>query len=173
MTYELPFDDAYEPYHASSPTDRVILELQMYGHRPHQDEPDPRPLPDDEVIRAGLAGIVETFAGMLGDTRLEPDLDDLLWSFTNVFHRAADGSMERPHLLRPARRPLRLEGGGRLRRNSSCRIARARATANVIVWFQREMGERQDGASADSWQHGCAGRWLACGSGGCVDPDRG
>ena len=56
MNYELPFDDAYEPYHASSPTDRVILELQMYGHRPHQDEPDPRPLPDDEVIRAGLAG---------------------------------------------------------------------------------------------------------------------
>lgn len=90
MTYDLPFDDAYEPYHASSPTDRVILELQMYGHRPHQDEPDPRPLPEDEVIRAGLAGIVETFAGMLGDTRLEPDLDDLLWSFTNVFHRAAE-----------------------------------------------------------------------------------
>jgi len=90
MTYELPLDDAYEPYHASSPTDRVILELQMYGHRPHQDEPDARPLPDDEVIRAGLAGIVETFAGMLGDTRLEPDLDDLLWSFANVFHRAAE-----------------------------------------------------------------------------------
>ena len=55
MTYELPFDDAYEPYHASSPTDRVILELQMYGHRPHQDEPDPRPLPDDEAVTvAGL-----------------------------------------------------------------------------------------------------------------------
>jgi len=90
MTYELPFDDGYEPYHASSPTDRVVLELQMYGHRPHQDEPDPRPLPDDAVIRAGLAGIVETFAGMLGDTRLEPDLEDLLWSFVNVFHRAAE-----------------------------------------------------------------------------------
>ena len=72
MTYELPFDDAYEPYHASSPTDRVILELQMYGHRPHQDEPDPRPLPDDEVIRAGLAGIVETFAGMFGDPGSNP-----------------------------------------------------------------------------------------------------
>ena len=47
MTYDLPLDDGYEPYHASSPTDRVILELQMYGHRPHQDEPDPRPLPDE------------------------------------------------------------------------------------------------------------------------------
>ena len=80
MTYELPFDDAYEPYYASSPTDRVILELQMYGHRPHQDEPDPRPLPDDEVIRAGLAGIVETFAGMLGDTRLEPDLESATYA---------------------------------------------------------------------------------------------
>ena len=78
MNYDLPFDDAYEPYHASSPTDRVILELQMYGHRPHQDEPDPRPLPDDAVIRSGLAGIVDTFTGMLGDTRLEPDLDDLV-----------------------------------------------------------------------------------------------
>ena len=42
------------------------------------------------MIRVGLAGIVETFAGMLGDTRLEPDLDDLLWSFANVFHRAAE-----------------------------------------------------------------------------------
>ena len=50
----------------------------------------PGPLPDEAVIRAGLAGIFETIAGMLGDTRLEPDLDDLLWSFTNVFHRAAE-----------------------------------------------------------------------------------
>ena len=90
MIFDLPFDDAYEPHHAASPTDRVILELQMYGHRPHQDEPDPRPLPDETVIRAGLAGIFETIAGMLGDTRLEPDLDDLLWSAVNVFHRAAE-----------------------------------------------------------------------------------
>ena len=26
----------------------------------------------------------------LGDTRLEPDLDDLLWSTVNLFHRATD-----------------------------------------------------------------------------------
>jgi hypothetical protein len=90
MTADLHLDDSYEPYHAASPTDRVILELQMYGHRPHQDEPDPRPLPDEAVIRDGLAGIFETFAGMLGDSRLEPDLENLLWSCTNVFHRAAE-----------------------------------------------------------------------------------
>ncbi|WP_446720726.1 hypothetical protein [Mesorhizobium sp. L-8-3] len=72
-------------YHASSPTDRVILELQMYGRRPHQDEPDP--LPDKTVIGAGLAGIVETFAGILGDTSPEPDLDDLLRSFLRAAER--------------------------------------------------------------------------------------
>lgn len=90
MNHHLPFDDGFEPFHASSPTDRVILELQMYGHRPHQDEPDPRPLPDETVIRAGLTGIFETLAGMLEDTRLEPDLEGLLWSTVNLFHRAGD-----------------------------------------------------------------------------------
>jgi len=90
MNLSLPFDDSFEPHHASSPTDRIILELQMYGHRPHQDEPDPRPLPDDAVVRGALAAIFETFAGMLGDTRLEPDLENLLWGAVNLFHRAGD-----------------------------------------------------------------------------------
>jgi hypothetical protein len=27
---------------------------------------------------------------MLGDTRLEPDLEDLLWSTVNLFHRAGE-----------------------------------------------------------------------------------
>ncbi len=90
MIYDTPHDDGYEPHHASSPTDRVIYELQMYGHRPHQDEPDPRPLPDETVIRAGLGDIFDVLTGMLADTRLEPDVEDLLWSVTNVFHRAAE-----------------------------------------------------------------------------------
>lgn len=90
MNLTQPFDDDYEPHHTSSPTERVVIEMQMYGHRPHQDEPDPRPLPDETGLSAALAGIFEIIAGMLGDTRLEPDLDDLLWSFVNLFHRAGD-----------------------------------------------------------------------------------
>jgi hypothetical protein len=90
MNLTLPFDDGYEPHHTSSPTERVVIEMQMYGHRPHQDEPDPRPLPDETALSEALAGVFETFAGMLGDTRLEPDLDDLLWSLVNLFHRAGD-----------------------------------------------------------------------------------
>ncbi|WP_394085378.1 DUF2493 domain-containing protein [Xanthobacter sp. VTT E-85241] len=78
-----------EPIHASSATSQVIHELQLYGHRPHQDEPDPRPLPDEPVVRGALADIFDALIATLADTRLEPDLEDLLWSTVNLFHRAA------------------------------------------------------------------------------------
>jgi hypothetical protein len=80
----------FESVHASSATDRVIHELQIYGHRPHQDEPDPRPLPDEAKVRGALADIFDALVVTLSDTRLEPDLEDLLWSSVNLFHRAAD-----------------------------------------------------------------------------------
>ncbi|OLP62659.1 hypothetical protein BJF93_07155 [Xaviernesmea oryzae] len=82
--------DGFEPEHASSPTDRVIYEMQIYGHRPHQDEPDPRALPEEPVVQSALTAIFEAFFEMLGDTRLEPDLEDLLWSTVNLFHRAGE-----------------------------------------------------------------------------------
>lgn len=75
--------------HASSPTSEVIRELQLYGCRPHQDEPDPRPLPEESVVRGALADIFDALVATLADTRLEPDLEDLLWSTVNLFHRAA------------------------------------------------------------------------------------
>ncbi len=90
MNLTLPFDDSFEPHHASSPTDRVIYEMQMYGHRPFQDEPDPRPLPEEPAIQSSLTTIFDALFEMLGDTRLEPDLEDLLWSTVNLFHRAGE-----------------------------------------------------------------------------------
>ena len=44
-------DTGYEPPHTSSPTDHVLAELQLYGYRPFQDEPDPRPLPEAQMRR--------------------------------------------------------------------------------------------------------------------------
>lgn len=83
-------DTDYEPPQTSSPTDRVLTELQLYGHRPFQDEPDPRPLPEAETIGGAVADIFDALIAALTDTRLEPDLDDLLWSTVNLFHRAID-----------------------------------------------------------------------------------
>lgn len=83
-----------EPVHTSSPTDHLLTELQLYGWRPFQDEPDPRPLPEGGMVIAAVADIFDALVGTLGETRLEPDLDDLLWGTVNLFHRAA-GRVER------------------------------------------------------------------------------
>ena len=76
--------------HQSSSTAAVIAELQVYGYRPHTDEPDSRPLPDEGAVRTALTDIFDAFVVALSDTRLEPDLESLLWSAVNLFHRAAD-----------------------------------------------------------------------------------
>src|SRR5713101_2449511 len=81
-------DTDFEPPHTSSPTDQVLTELQLYGHRPFQDEPDPRPLPEADTIGGAVADIFDALISTLGDTRLEPDLEGLLWSTVNLFHRA-------------------------------------------------------------------------------------
>jgi hypothetical protein len=70
-------------------TAQVLDELQLYGFHPGQDEPDPRPLPEASTLEATAAALFETLAEPLIDTRLEPDLPDLLWSLTDLFHRKA------------------------------------------------------------------------------------
>ncbi|NTJ63198.1 DUF2493 domain-containing protein [Agrobacterium rhizogenes] len=82
--------DSNEPHHASSSTDHVLAELQLHGYRPFVDEPDQRPLPDGNAIAGAVADIFDALIATLETTRLEPDLDDLLWSAANLFHRAAE-----------------------------------------------------------------------------------
>ncbi|MGV7215143.1 DUF2493 domain-containing protein [Bradyrhizobium sp. UFLA05-112] len=83
-------DPDFEAPHPRSATDHILSELQLYGYRPLQDEPDPRPLPEGKAIAGAVADIFDALVATLNDTRLEPDLEDLLWSAVNLFHRAAD-----------------------------------------------------------------------------------
>ena len=83
-------DEDYEPEHTASPTEQVLSELQLYGHRPFHDEPDTRPLPESEELSGVVADIFDALTSTLSDTRLEPDLHDLLWSAVNLFHRAIE-----------------------------------------------------------------------------------
>ena len=84
-------DTEFEPPHSSSPTDHVLNELQLYGYRPFHDEPDPRPLPEGKMPSPAPSPTSSTpWSSTLSDTRLEPDLEDLLWSTVNLFHRATD-----------------------------------------------------------------------------------
>ena len=81
-------DSDLKPHQSSSPTGRVLQELQLYGYRPFQDELDPRPLPEAQTIAGAVADIFDALVATLSDTRLEPDLEELLWSSVNLFHRA-------------------------------------------------------------------------------------
>ncbi|MFK4490069.1 DUF2493 domain-containing protein [Bradyrhizobium sp. USDA 336] len=83
-------DNDSEPHHSSSPTGQVLQELQLYGYRPFHDEPDPQPLPEAQILAGSIADIFDALVVALSDTRLEPDLEDLLWSTVNIFHRAID-----------------------------------------------------------------------------------
>jgi hypothetical protein len=79
-----------ESDHPHSTTGAILQELALYAHRPFSDEADPRPLPEDRMVAGAVADIFDALVATLQDTRLEPDLEDLLWGTTNLFHRAAE-----------------------------------------------------------------------------------
>lgn len=70
-----------------SSTDLLLQELQLFGWRGFGEEADPRPLPDARVARGAMSDMFDALVGTFVDTRLEPDLDDLLWSLVNIFQR--------------------------------------------------------------------------------------
>ena len=85
-----PHSPDHEPRHRESATAVVLSELQLHGHRPFQDEPDSRALPEKRQVRTALADIFDALVSTFTDTRLEPDLEDLLWSAVSLYHRAAE-----------------------------------------------------------------------------------
>lgn len=119
--------------HAPSPTAHLLDELALYGHRPDRDEPDPRPLPEAETIRAELGAIVDGFASMLTDTRLEDDLDDVLWSFVNLFHRKIERAAFQLDANQQAQRRSQLEQN----ESEVCSVELERLTSQGISLVER------------------------------------
>ena len=78
-----------EPAHRSSATARVIENLELYGYQPSGIEPDPRPLPDPDLVTGAISDLFDIVAGAFRDTALEPDLDELFWHLTDLFHKKA------------------------------------------------------------------------------------
>lgn len=71
----------------SSPTASAMDHLARFGATPSFDEVDHRPIPEDEEIGLSIGCLFDTLSGLLSGSQLEDDLEDLLWSMTNVFHR--------------------------------------------------------------------------------------
>lgn len=81
-------DDEYEPEHTASATAEAMEMMALQGYRPVYDEEDARPVPEDETLQGLVAEILDGLTATFQDTRLAPDLPDLLWSQVNLFHRA-------------------------------------------------------------------------------------
>ena len=82
--------DDFEPDHSTSPTGHAIEELELYGYRPSEDEADPRITPEDHVIQGAVSDIFDALISTMADTSLDFDLDEILWSTVNTFHRAVE-----------------------------------------------------------------------------------
>jgi hypothetical protein len=107
-----PDTEADDEPHTLSPTAHLLDELALHGCRPGRDAPGPRPLPEADAVRGTLGAIVDEFAAMLTDTRLEDDLDDLLWSFVNLFHRKVARVAQQLDANEQAQRRSQLEQNG-------------------------------------------------------------
>jgi len=157
-------DHDFEPAHNSSPTDHVLAELQLYGYRPFQDEPDPRPLPEAKVIRGAVADIFDALISTLQDTRLEPDLTDLLWSAVNLFHRAAD-RVERDLDDNEAaqKRSQKEQDGSEIRSVELERLIAEGLTLierrNSMELFRDQAAEQFERQTGSSWRAPVPGRW--------------
>lgn len=148
-------ETVFEP-HSSSPTDRILTELQLYGFRPFQDEPDPRPLPEGAAIAGSVADIFDALVATLGETRLEPDLEDLLWSTVNLFHRAVERiERELDDNERAQRRGQREQDGSEVK---SVELERLTAEGQTLI-ERRDSIELFRDLAADHFEHHTGSAW--------------
>ncbi|SEP49509.1 Protein of unknown function [Methylobacterium sp. ap11] len=72
------------------PDPTLLEELAVTGYRPFEEHDDPRPLPGafqmDGALNVAMSALEQAFGG----TRLEDDLEDVLWGLVNVFHRRVE-----------------------------------------------------------------------------------
>jgi hypothetical protein len=150
-------DPEFEPAHDASPTDHVLTELQLFGHRPFQDEPDPRPLPEAQTITGAVVDIFDALVSTLGDTRLEPDLENLLWSTVNLFHRSVERiERELDDNERTQHRSQREQNGSEVRSVELERLTAQGLTLierrNALELFRDQAADRFEVHTGSTWR---------------------
>ena len=70
-----------------SQTGAMLDHLALHGATPPIDEIDHRVLPEGDEVELAMTTLFETTASLLSGSQIESDLEELLWSLTNMFHR--------------------------------------------------------------------------------------
>ena len=78
--------DPHEHHEASS-THYAIEAMRLHGVRPERGERDWRDLPEGEAIEHTARTMQDTLLEAFDGTRLEDDLQEMMWGMVNVFHR--------------------------------------------------------------------------------------
>jgi len=155
MTIEHNEVDHEQP-HAKSPTDHLLTELQLFGYRPFQDEADPRPLPNARIVATAVADIFDALIASLSETRLEPDLDALLWSAVNLFHRANERiERELDDNEQAQKRSQRDQDGSEIR---STELERLLAEGMTLIERRNSMEAFRD-LAADQFERATGSPW--------------
>jgi len=146
------------PDEAQSHLAHLLDELELYGRRPFDDEPDPRPLPEARLVEGAAADTFDAMVSALADTRLEPDLEDLLWGITNVFHRAGERlERELDRNEQDQRRLQREQDGSEI---SSVELETATAVGRSMLERRDAMEAFRD-AFAEQFQQYSRKPWVA------------
>jgi hypothetical protein len=140
-----------------SPFSHILTELQLYGHRPFQDEPDARPLPEAQAIAGAVADLFDAIVTTLSDTRLEPDLEDLLWSTVNLFHRATERILRELDTNEMAQRRAQTEqDGSEIRSVELERLTAEGLTLierrDAVEFFRDRAAEQFEAQTGSNWR---------------------
>jgi hypothetical protein len=147
-----------EPEHEQSHIAGLLEELELYGRRPFNDDVDPRPLPEARLVEGAAADIFDAMVTAVADTRLEPDLEDLLWGFTNIFHRAGERlERELDDNEQHQRRLQREQDGSEVR---SVELETTIAVGRSLIERRDAMEAFRD-AFADQFRTHCRKAWAA------------
>lgn len=150
-------ETAYGAPARSSPTAHALDELQLYGYRPFQNEPDPRPLPQEGQIVGAVSDIFDALVVAFSDTRLEPDLENLLWSTVNLFHRSI-GRIERDldDNEQAQRRSQKEQDGSEIRSVELERLTAEGQTLierrNAMEFFRDQAADRFETHTGSAWR---------------------
>ncbi len=68
-------------------TSAILDHLALHGATPGPGETYHRPLPQPDQVELAMATLFETTIGLLDDSQLEDNLEEMLWSLTSLFHR--------------------------------------------------------------------------------------